>query len=373
MMRTCFWFSTYLVLGGLGSTNALADAFDNYALDGSIELPTGAGPFDTLADGRIVTIVAADIMVENVAGSGTFGLLGVLPNADISGFGASFLRVSPNGGQIAVGNNGGASGVDFEVGVFDSATLAGQWLRAASFDATWLDEVSIALSAGDFSTGIVTMLDTTSVDTANPINPTAVSNIGGASGGVAFDGLGNLYTGNGFMAAGPSGTGVVKAFSMSDWTNATGTATPLNFEMSGLEIVDVLSASSLGYDAEGNLHVAGGDFDLPKVDFVALVRSNVVASALAGLGAADISDASQVRRLDPDNIDNFNFYSVCYNASLRRLHIRSAGSTTVFTYNDPTQPVPTVSTWGLGVMCLSMITMATLVLRKQTVAVRSVA
>ncbi len=371
MMRTCFWFSTVLLWGCLGSAQALADSFDNYTLNGSIELPVGAGPFDTLTDGRIVTIIAADIMIEDAPGVGSFGLLGTLPSADISGFGASFLRVSPNGSQLAVGNNGGASGVNYEVGVFDSATLAGRWITAASFDATWLDEVSIALSAGDFTTGVVTLLDSTSPDAVNPINPTLISNIGGASGGVAFDGLGNLYTGNGFMAAGPSGTGAVKAFSMSAWTNAMAMATPLDFEMSGLEIVDILSAASLGFDVEGNLHVAGGDFNLPKVDFVALVRASAVASALAGLGAADISDATQVRRLDPDNVDNFNFYSVCYSASLRRLHVRSSGAATVYSYVDLTQPVPAVSTWGFGVMCLSMMTAGTLVMRKPVVVVKS--
>jgi len=171
------------------------------------------------------------------------------------------------------------------------------------------------------------------------------------------------------MAAGPSGTGMVKAFAMSDWSNSIGTATPLDFEVDGLEIVDVLSASSLGFDAEGNLHVAGGDFDLPKVDFVALVRSSTVTSALAGSGPADINDTSQVRRLDPDNVDNFNFYSVCYSASQRRLHIRSAGSDTVYSYIDPSQPIPTVSTWGLSVMLLSLFTMATLVIRKREVTI----
>jgi len=370
-MRTCCWVFMFLLSSCLGSADVLADAFGNYILDGSIELPVGAGPFDTMADGRVVTIVAADIMIEDAAGVGTFGLLGALPNADISGFGASFLRVSPNGGQLAVGNNGGASGVDFEVGVFDVATLTGRWLLAASFDATWLDEVSLALSAGDFSTGVVTMLDTTSADAANPINPTVISNIGGASGGVAFDGLGNLYTGNGFMGAGPSGTGTVKAFSMSDWTSALNTNTPINFEMSGLDIVDVLSASSLGFDAEGNLHVAGGDFNLPKVDFVALVRASAVALALAGMGPADINDPSQVRRLDPDNVDNFNFYSVIYSVSSRRLHLRSSGSTTAFFYVDPTQAVPTLSAWGFIVMCLCMLTVATLVILRRKYAMYS--
>ncbi len=368
LMRIGYWFSTLMFLGSLGSVKVLADAFDLYALEGSIALPAGAGPFDTLADGRIMTIVAADIFVEDVAGAGTYSLLGALPNADIAGFGASFLRLSPNGRQLAIGNNGGASGSDFEVGIFEVATLTGRWLQANSFDAAWLDEVTLAISAGGFTTGIVTMLDTTSSDIANPINPTVISNIGGASGGVAFDEVGNLYTGNGFAAAGPSGTGVVKAFSMSDWSNALSTATPLDFEADGMEIVDILSASSLGFDMEGNLHVAGGDFDLPEVDFVALVRSSVVVSALAGFGPADINDSSQVRRLDPDVVDNFNFYSAGYSASLRRLHLRSSGSTTVFAYVDPSQPIPTVSTWGLSVMLLTLFTVATLVMRKREVA-----
>ena len=88
---------------------ARAEAFNGYALQARIVLPDGAGPFDVLGDGRLVTLVGADVYLETSVGSRSFSLHGTLPDADLPSFGAAFLRVSPDGGKIAIGNNGGAS------------------------------------------------------------------------------------------------------------------------------------------------------------------------------------------------------------------------------------------------------------------------
>lgn len=359
-----FWVITVLALASCMPGVAVGDAFDEYQLVASFELPIGAAVFDVLTDGRIVTIVDADIHVENAAGTGAFSVFDALPDADIAGFGAAFLRVSPNGMRLAVGNNGGASGSSYQVGVFDLLTLTGTWFSADSFDGEWVDDDLIALAAGDFATGVITVLDTTSPDPLNPTNSVVIENIGGASGGITFDPAGNLYTGNGFMNAGPSGTGAVKMFDQASWSAVLSGGTPIDFEESGILIVDILSAASLGFDGEGNLHVTGGDFDLPKVDFVALVRAAAVQNAIQGLGSADIKDPAQVRRLDPDADDDFNFYSANYNPVLGRIYVRSFGANTTYVYATVAS-IPTVSQWGLIVMTLLLITSGSVLMRQR--------
>jgi hypothetical protein len=300
--------------------------------------------------------------VETAAGNGIFALQGTLPAADIGSFGASYLRVSADGTRIAVGNNGGVSFANFEVGIFEFPALTGVWFTAESFDAAWLSATHVALSAGDFSSGIVTALDITSPDPGNPVNPTIIAGIGGASGGVALDGEGNLYTGNGFAAAGPSGTGAVKAFEAASWQAAVGGGPAIDFETEGTLVVDILSASSLGFDAEGNLHVGGGDFGEPDADYAALVQATAVAAALGGEGAADPNDPSEVRRFDPDDMSSSNFYAVGHSDVTRELYVRDAGPLYVFATS--TASVPATSTWGLCVMTLLTLSAGSAAIRR---------
>lgn len=340
----------------------LADAFDGYRLAARFDLPPGAGPFDSLHDGRLITVVGDEVFVESAAGSRVFASAGTLPDVDIASFGAAFLRVSPGGSRIAVGNNGGADFATFQVGVFDVPALTGTWYTAAHFDAEWVDATNVALTAGDFgSPAFVTVLDTTSPDPNSPSNPVVIANIGGASGGVAVDELGHLYTGNGFTFSGPSGTGAIKAFAEADWTAVLGGAPALDFENSGTLIVDVLSASPLGFDAEGNLYIGGGDFSKQGgFDFVALVRASAIDDALAGFGPADANDPAIVRRLDPEPAEDFNFFSVNFNTGAGELYVRD---TRVHVYRD-LMGVPTLGEWGLGVMSLLTLTAGTLVIRR---------
>lgn len=340
----------------------LADAFDGYRLAARFDLPPGAGPMDCLPDGRVVAIVGDDIFVESAAGSRVFASAGMMPAADIASFGAAFLRVSPDGSKIAVGNNGGADFATFQVGIFDFPSLTGDWYTAAHFDAEWVDATHVALTAGDFgSPAVVTVLDTTSPDPGAPINPVVIENIGGASGGVAIDELGNLYTGNGFTTSGPSGTGAIKAFAAADWNAVLGGSPALDFESGGTLVVDVLSAAPLGFDAEGNLYVGGGDFSKEGgFDFVALVRASAIDDALAGFGPANANDSNLVRRLDPEPEVDANFFSVNFNTGAGELYVRDAR---VHVYRD-LMGVPTVGEWGLCVMSLLTLTAGTLVIRR---------
>ena len=318
----------------LSSTSSVADVFDEYNLVGTFSLPTGTGPFTVLPDGRMVAVVGDQLFTEDTLGKRVFALYGTLPNADIAPFGAAFVALSPNGMSLAVGNNGGASFRDFQVGVLDFATLSGTWFSANHFIATWLDDTHLAIAASDFSNGSsVTLLDTTSPDPFNPINPVLVDHIGGASGGIAFDGNGVLFTANGFTSIGPSETGTIKAFDMSSWSAAISSGTPLDFENEGIFVTELLGGTPLAFDAEGNLF-AGGGSSPPESDAVAVVRAVAIAQTLAGGGSVDPNDGANVRRFDPIVEDDFNFYGFVYNRITSELYVRDFGDDTVYVYHS---------------------------------------
>jgi hypothetical protein len=313
-----------------------ADGFPGYQYLHAFNLPAGASVFDVLNDGRLIVLVGADVYVETAADSHSFAQTGMLPAADLPSFGAAFIRVSPTGSKIAIGNNGGASYTNYQVGIFEVDTLKGVWFSAGHWDAEWINDIHIALTAGDFgSPSVVTVLDTASPNPLSPVNTTIVDNIGGASGGIAFDSAGNLYTGNGFQTSGPSGTGTVKAFSHAAWTAALKGGLPLDFEAGGVLVVDVLSASPLAFDGNGNLIVGGGDFSSnADYDFLALVRASAVADALGGMGAVDPTNSAELWRLDPDPDNDSNFFTATYDPTLRCLYVRDSGSPTVHLYVD---------------------------------------
>ncbi len=316
---------------------ARAGVFDRYELAGSFELPEGTTTFDALADGRLIVLVGADVYMETGPHDRVFTLHGTLPGADLNAFGPSFVRPSPDGTKIAVGNCGGASFGNFEVGVFDLATVVGTWFAANHTDGRWIDDTRIALTASDFSNGSsVTVLDTLSADPVSPINTVVIDSVGGASGGIAFDAGGNLVTANGLSSIGPSGTGTIKAFRFEEWTAPLAGGDPLNFETDGTFIVDVLGGVSLGFDDHGNLLVGGADA-APDDDAVAIVRAARINAALLGISPVDASDVAQVRRLDPITDNDFNFYAVGYNAPLSEMYVRDFGATTVHVYRDPTR------------------------------------
>jgi hypothetical protein len=348
----------------LSATSVRADLFELYSNMEIFEIPAGTSVFDVGADGRIVALVGADVYVEDAAGGRSFLLLGTLPAADIASFGAAFVAVSPDGSRIAVGNNGGASFVDFQVGVFDFSTLTGDWVVANHFVARWMDGNRLILANSDFTNGsAVTVLDTTDANSANWTNTTVLQNIGGAAGGIALDGAGNLYTANGFSSIGPSGTGAVKMFAAADWTAALSGGMAVDFEADGVLVVDVLSGSPLAFDVEGNLLVGGGDA-APDDDAIAIVRASALADAIAGMGAVDVNDPLAVRLIDPIPANDFNFFSCEANRVLGEFYVRDFGAGTVYVYRDPSG-VPAMGEWGMAWMSLSLLSAGTVIMRRQ--------
>jgi hypothetical protein len=300
---------------------------DDYRQRQGFEFPSPKGPGDVTEDGRIVILSGTTVFEETAPRSRTFVSLGDLPGSDFNRFGASFLKLSPDGGRIAVGNNGGASFDHFQVGVFAFPSLAGTWFEVNSFEGAWINERFIALTAGVFGTpSIVTAFDTHSTDPAHPSNRTIINNIGGASGGIAFDKHGNLFTANGFGTTGPSTTGEIKAFPRAQWHAALHGGPPIDFEANGTVIVTVLSAAPLGFDVSGNLFVGGGDFfGGGDINFAAFINHEAVRSALHGHGPINTGDPAQVRRVDPDP-DAGSTYDIIINHEFSELYLNSTTS-----------------------------------------------
>ncbi len=333
---------------------AHGDAFDEYAPSGQFGLPLGTDVFDVLNDGRIIALVDANVFVETGVATRVFEQSGTLPDDPGITYPA-FIAVSPDGTRIAVGDNG----LPGSIGVFEITTLTGSWFAASHFLAQWYDDTLLGVSGADGNS--VTLLDTTSPNPLDPDNPVIVDNTG-IPAGIAFDLEGNLYTGNGF-GDGLIETGEIRAFDHASWTAVAGGADPLDFLADGTLVVDILSADSLGFDDEGNLHVGGGDFlGGTDLDFIALVHAPAISDALLGLGPADPEDPSDVRKLDPDTSADDNFYSINSNPVTGELYVRSYGATTVFIYAAP-PAIPAVSHWGALVMALLLLTTATILLR----------
>jgi len=272
----------------------------------------------TLPDGRILAVTGLGIYRETGVGSGAFELVATLDSAQMGATtDPAFIRVSPDGGRIAVGG-----GTDRPIAIFATSSLGtgaapatltpgiADYFHVPHFDAAWADSTRLAITAGGSDlTSRITLLDVTSAP-ASPSNRTIIDNIRGASGGIAFDSAGRLYTGNGYGdQPGWSATGALRAFDAS----VLDAPSPADFETSGVLIGEVLSATSLTFDFEGNLFVGGGDFGEMDVGYLGVISGEAIAAALAGLGPIDASDPSQLRRLTPV-ADPFAFYGSAFNA-----------------------------------------------------------
>lgn len=307
---------------------ARGDAFGAYgppANPWSVEsLPNiGVGSFsvsyDVLADGRVVAVTGNSVLVESGVNTNAYDVVATFDATATGGsVDPSFVRVSPDGSRIAVGGGFGKP-----VAIFDTGTLGTpgspttltrtenggntKYFAVGHFDAEWADGDHLAITGGDFgSDAFVTLLDATS-SPATPDNFLILNHIDGASGGITFDAAGRLYTGNGFDnspgAAGTSVTGTIRAFDAADWQAAIG-GTPLDFESDGTFVAEILSANSLGFDAEGDLFVGGGDFGTTGEPFdagyMALIDDAALADALSGVDPITPGDASELRMFDPE-------------------------------------------------------------------------
>lgn len=328
-----------MVIGIFTHTSvSLAVGIDAYHVVRSFTLPApnalsgGNVLFDAMPDGRLLMLNGATLSVETSLQSGTFDPIG-----EIAGFaplfGPSFIAVSPDGTKAAVGSNGSGN-----VGVFPISDPAQSiYYNMADLAGRWIDDSRLATTGGSS----VQVLEVG----GGPARA-AVSAIGGAVGGLAFDAAGNLYATNGFDGSGPSETGWVKAFTKADWEAALANFTPLAFEVDGVPIADLLSASPVGFDALGNMFVGGGDFFGSSGDFgyAALVDSTAVAAALAIPSATPpvtaVSPAGILRKFSSpqSTVDNFQPPNWGYNEATGELYLNylfADGVVTVYAIPEP--------------------------------------
>lgn len=290
-----------------------------YVLESCFAMPGPGFKFDVLVDGRLAGISGNEFFMETGLGTRVFKRRGSLAGLKTGSYGPSFLKVSPDGSRLAVGDGKG------RIGIFNMTDLSGNWLTMPHFDAEWADNDLLAVTYGDFGKpSRVSCLDVVN-QKANPV--TLIRNIGGAPAGIAFDSQGNLFTGNGFKSSGPSGTGTVKYFPRNLWQSAMASHTPLDFETRGQVIVDILSGSSLGFDHLGNFYVGGSDAfgDGKDVNFAALVTRGAMDEAIRTNVPIDPANVRDVHRLDPDRQNVTSRYSLNFNPVSRELYLSSGG------------------------------------------------
>ena len=254
----------------------------SYGLVGQFSLPTGA--WDVGPDGRIWQIRGNNIFVQTAPNSPAFSQRGSLPAGLIASFGggaptASFLRISPSGSTLAIGdNNFSAAASVLFVDVASLSTAVSSTVNSVlspNFDAAW-DGNQLYVTGAD-STSFNSQLGRISFASGGgtPVRSTLITDIGFASGGVAIRG-GTIYTGTGFGSSAAVPTGQIRSFASNQLTGVPNVAFS-----SGPIVTTALSASPLGFDAAGNLLVGGGEFDpaSPNRGYLAIIDPALPASS----------------------------------------------------------------------------------------------
>ncbi len=332
-----------LLACGLGvaatSTQAHA-ALPSYTLVGSYALPSGTsgGSYDLLPDGRLVAVDGSgQVAVQDAVNAGTYSPIGSIDGSIFDGpfgnFGPIFVRVSPDGSTLAIGDNAAANKVHF-VGLSALSTAGATpttAIDAANFDAVWTDKATLFVTGSDsFFNPIVTRIDLAPGGTTGTSTLVMTAG-GGGSGGIASDGT-RLFIGDGFnTSSGGEPTGNVRAFAISDLTSPLPTS-PIDFT-AGTLVADALSGLSLGFDAQGNLLIGGGDFFAGSGDagYAAVVDADAIAAALAGGTSAQDGDEL---RLSPNGAAAS--YGIFYNTFTSELIVTSGG----VAYRYSTVPAP---------------------------------
>ena len=311
----------------------------DYATKGTyaITLPPRTAGYGTLTDafgadatltvdgyalrGRMIAVSDDTIYLQKNFGSSQWL---VVARIDLT-MDPSFVRISPGGSTIALG-----------IGYYQPLYLAPSSVLsvtsppnlsthpqvkrfdASYYDAVWRDARYLLVNSDGPSGSRVYAVDTQLADPASAFIP-IVPDIPGASAGIAIDRYGNLITGVGYGAA----TGEIKIWPASALAAALlPGADPLPYETTGYVVASgILSAASLGVDADNNLLVGGGDVFGTTGDYghAAIVSSNVLARVLSGGAPADESAPGDHTILAPDPCANDDFTSVRYVESLKMI------------------------------------------------------
>lgn len=273
-----------------------------YTLVGSFELPRSnsfvpADPFDVLPDGRILQARGSELWLQADLNGSAYIKLGDLGSGVVSSTGPSFVKVSPDGTRLAVGNND-FTPANQAVHLIDVASISNATpstpvasVAAFGFDAVWSSNSALLVTGGDFFVGssLVSRVDFVGTPSATVV----VQGVGDGSGGVAIIGP-SVYVGVGF-GGGATPAGQVRSF---DLATLEAASAPIEFTSASV-LTQVLSSYPLASDSAGNLLIGGGDSfaNPPVLGFAAVV---------------DPADPANPLFLSPGGDDSI--YSVAFNA-----------------------------------------------------------
>ncbi len=291
-------------VAGVAAAREAPAAPPTYVGAGSYLLPSRSSAFNDAADGRLVCITETGAIVRQSTVNGAiYSPLGSLPAGAVPSFGAGFLKISPDGSRLAIGDNGNANQVHFvPVASLNTAgATAPQTINVANFDGAWADNGTFYVNGSpNFGTppSLYRVNLTTSAVAA------VVSNIGDGSGGVAVR-SGRVYTAIGYDVGGVL-DGLVRSFDITT-LNAAGSSVAFS---TGTLAAQASTGNSLDFDAAGNL-------------------------IEAGFGGVTLIDLATAQRYDLPGLSSTGFYSAVYNDFTHEILVRDFGSQTVLRYAVP--------------------------------------
>ena len=277
-------------------------------------------------EGRLLAATGRKLYLQRNYGSSQWDVVATVGGA----MDPAFVRISPDGGTIALGTGYGAPLLVFPTSMLSASSppLLHDGTNPAAgvtafdvnyYDAAWADNQHLVINGGQwpgppYGSG-VGVLDTNDPgDTGTGL----IGNIPGASASIGVDASGNLYTGIGMATGPPNRTGEIKVWAAGEWATTPGAA--LDYEANPRIVGNnVLSAAYLGADADGNLHVGGGDAfgvgGLTENGYAALISRDVIARVTAPgtPGApADEGNSTQYREFAPDPCANDSATGIFY-------------------------------------------------------------
>lgn len=275
-----------------------------YVQQGSFSLPSSGSAFDVGSDGRAWVVTEAGGIVRQTAVNGSaFAPVGSLPGGLVHSFGAGFIRVSPDGARLAIGDNGTVN----QMWIVPAGSLSTggpttpQTVSVPNFDAAWTDNATLYVN-GSPSFGSPPSLYRVNV-TGNTV-AAAVTNIGDGSGGVASR-AGRVFTAIGYDVGGVL-DGQVRSFDLPT-LNVAGSSVVFS---TGLLATQATTGNSLAFDTAGNL-------------------------IEAGFGGVTIEDLSMHQRTTLPGLSATGFYTAAFNAATSEILVRDFGATSVLRYGVP--------------------------------------
>ena len=317
---------------------AAADDFADYktgpGTTAEVDLPTVAGGWFTAAEyfpdgttemiddqfeaeGRIIAANNTSIYLQRTYGSSQWDVVGTISTGTMD---PSFIHVSPDGSQIALGIGYGAPLLIIPTSilsisnppVLDTHASVKKFTQISYYDGDWADNRYFVVNGGQWPDGCdepydedpdctfasgVGAIDTEDNDPSTHVGVPLIFGIPGGSGDVDVDSSGNLLTGLGWATGPPNRTGELKVWEASEWDPVNGST--LDYESNGKVVADnILSVAHIGEDAEGNLHIGGGDAfgtgGPSENGYAALVKSGIVGAIADGTRTTPVTDGDKV-------------------------------------------------------------------------------